>query len=142
MKILSHHPPTFPLTGQISRGEWVKIKKKIKNHDRSTRKGIYRYFPWRSDGGEWEEMESRVVRVEERKREKERNPTPPHCFFLQQAKANTLLASKLILHLPRIPPIVISEKGKTMERLCFDHTTEVYASKYFRINFKKGIENL
>ena len=92
-----------------------------------------------------------------RKEEGEGNPTPPlppvfscSLFYapsplferLEQAKANTLLASKLILHLPRIPPIVISEKGKTMERLCFDHTTEVYASKYFRINFKKGIENL
>ena len=43
----------------------------------------------------------------------------------------------LILHLPRIPPIVISEKGQTMERLCLDHTTVVYASKYLQINLKK-----
>ena len=65
---MSYYPPTFPLIGKISRGEWVKIKK-IKNHDRSTRQGVYRYFPWRSDGGEWQEMESGVVKVEERKRE-------------------------------------------------------------------------
>ena len=65
---MSHYPPTFSLISKISRGEWVKIKK-IKNHDRSTRKGIHRYFTWRSDGGEWKEMESGVTKVEDRKRE-------------------------------------------------------------------------
>ena len=45
-----------------------------------------------------------------------------------------------MLHLPRIPPIIISENGQTMERLCFDHTPEEYASKYLQINLKKEEE--